>query len=100
MSDNSNIHVSRDVKNKLDKIKQNTALTHSNIVLKLLNESEGAFINDVQQIRREKIALTLFYHEYDLKNKVFIDKDEYEVNFKELKESKVDDIFLCKTRGN
>ena len=62
----TNLRIKKEVKEKLDLLKNENNETYSNIINQLLEQSGGVLVDDVITIQREQIAFTLRYQ--DLNN--------------------------------
>ena len=90
MSEITTIKVTREVKDKLDKLKNDRHKSYNDVIKELL--PEGTEISDVITTPRDSIAISLKYFEFENSKKV----ESYDITFQELKIEPVGSYFTAK----
>lgn len=86
MSNFTTIQITKDVKQKLDLMKGENNETYNSLIINLLDQAGGVFVEDIVRFQREKVAFTLEYID-DTSDK------SVDVSFYDLHTSKVGQIF-------
>lgn len=90
MSEITTIKVTREVKDKLDKLKNDRHKSYNDVIKELL--PEGTEISDVITTHRDSTAISLKYFEFENSKKV----ESYDITFQELKIEPVGSYFTAK----
>ena len=90
MSEITTIKVTREVKDKLDKLKTDRHESYNDVIKELL--PEGTEISDVITTHRDSTAISLKYFEFENSKKV----ESYDITFQELKIEPVGSYFTAK----
>ena len=59
------IRISKETKAKLEKMRGNRSITSDGLIMNLLKQTGGVWVDDVEFYAREQIALVLKYYELD-----------------------------------
>lgn len=89
MSEITTIKVTREVKDKLDKLKNDKHKSYNDVIKDLL--PEGTEINDVITTNRDSTAITLKYFEFEKSKEV----RTYDITFQELKIEPIGSYFTA-----
>lgn len=93
MSDYTTVRIKKSSLQKIDKMKGDKGSV-ADVIEKLLGTVEGCRIDDIVEVKRERVAISLEYTAFD-ENNNFTLQGFYDVTFQELNHSKVGDKFIA-----
>ena len=93
MVDYTTVRIKKSSLEKINKMKGDKGSV-ADIVEKLLSNVEGCNIEDILEVKRESVAISLEYSTFD-ENNNFRVQQYYDVTFQMLKNSKVGDLFYA-----
>ena len=97
MADYTTVRIKKSSLEKINKMKGDNGSV-ADVVEKLLSNVEGCNIDDILEVKRDSVAITLEYSIFDGNN--FHLANEYPITFQELKLSKVGETFTANPKPN
>ena len=92
MVDYTTVRIKKSSLEKIDKLKGDSGSV-ADVIEKLLETVDGCNINDIIEVKRERVAIMLEYITFD--GNSFKTMQEYGITFQELRDGKVGDKFTA-----